>query len=83
MMCCLSCCRWSSLIVACCVSCVVMHFGKSVVSIALMFFLLPGILSSLFFMWFCLDSQYVMNRSGPDLYYIPILYWWGSKYYAQ
>ena len=44
------------------------QFGMSVtVSIALMFIFIPGISSSLFALWFYLDSQ-SMNRSGPGLY---------------
>ena len=45
-------------------------------SCVLMFMFIPGISSSLFSLWFWLDSQSSMNRSGPGLYIILILYWW-------
>ena len=36
---------------------------------------MPGISASLFSLWFCLESQSVMNRSGQGLYMILTLYW--------
>ena len=48
-----------------------MQFGMYVVRcIALMFIFMAGISSSLFSLWFCLDSQSAMNRSDPGLYII-------------
>ena len=56
---------------------IAMQFGMSVsVSIALMLIFIPSISSSLFTLWFCLDSQSAMNRSGPGLKIIFTLYWW-------
>ena len=64
----LRCCRWSSLTVACCISCIVMQFTMFfAVPITLMFDFLPSISSSRFSLWFCLESQSAMNRSDPGL----------------
>ena len=50
--------RWLSLIVASCTSCIGMKFGVSVaLSIALILISISGILSSLFSLWFCLDTS--------------------------
>ena len=35
-----------------------------------MFMFIPGVSSSLFSFWFCLDSQAAMNKSGPDLFIV-------------
>ena len=44
--------------------------------ITLMFIFMPSISSSLFSLWFCLDSQSAMKRSGSDLYIVLTLCWW-------
>ena len=44
-------------------------------SIALMVMHLPGISSSPFVSWLCLDSQPMMNSYGPGLYSILMLFW--------
>ena len=70
-----SCCRSSSCDVACCNWCIVMHSGVFVVvCMTSIFNCMPGISASLFSAWSCLESQSVMNRSGPDLYMILTLY---------
>ena len=46
-----------------------------VVCIASIFSCMTGIFPSLFFLWFCLESQSAMNRSSPGLYMILTLYW--------
>ena len=43
-------------------------------TIALIVMHMPGISSSLFVLWLCLDSQCAMNCCGPGLYSILILY---------
>ena len=76
MMCFLSCCGRSSLTVVSCIYCIVMQFGMSfAVSMPLMFIFILGISSSLFSLWFYLDSQSALNRSGAYLYNILTLYW--------
>ena len=47
-----------------------------VACMASIFTCMPGIPVSLFSLWFCLDSQDAMNRSGPGFFYkILTLYW--------
>ena len=46
-----------------------------VVCMTSIFNCMPGISASLFSVWFCLESQSAMNRSGPGLYLILTLYW--------
>ena len=46
-----------------------------VVCMVLIFNCMPGISASSFSEWFCLESQSVMNRSGPGLYMILNLDW--------
>ena len=66
----------SSCDVACCNCCIVMQSGMFVViCLVSIFNCMPGISASLFSVWFCLESQSVMNRSGPGLYMILTLYW--------
>ena len=53
-----------------------MHSGMFiVVYMELMFTCIPGLSLSLFSLWFCLESQSAMKRSGPGLYIILPLYW--------
>ena len=53
------------------ISSVVMQSGMFVPdSIMLMVMHMPGICSSLFVSWLCLDSQSAMNSCGPGLYSI-------------
>ena len=62
--------------VASCSSCVVIHSGLFVVDCtALIFIHKTAISLSLFSLWFCLDIQSAINRSGPGLYMILTLYW--------
>ena len=46
------------------------------VSVAFILMPIPGISSSLLTIWPCLDSKSAMNRFGPGLYRILMLYWW-------
>ena len=41
----------------------------------LIFICMSGISTSLFSLWFCLESQSSINMSGPGLYMIQALYW--------
>ena len=71
----LSCCRWSSCEVACCNCCITMQSGMFVVVyMASTFNCMSGISSSIFSLWFCLESHLAMNRSGPGLFMILTLY---------
>ena len=75
MICSWRCCKYSSCEVVCCSSCLVMQSGiLVVVCMALIFRCIPGISASLFSLWFCLDSQSAMTRSGPGLYMMLTLY---------
>ena len=68
-------CKWSSCMVAWCNCCIDIHSGMfAAVCMANLHFML-GISASLFFLQLCLESQSVMNRSGPGLYNILTLIW--------
>ena len=74
--CSFSCCKWLSSDAAHCSSCIIMHSGMFiVVCMVLMCTCIPGISLSLFSLWFCLETQSAMKRSGPGLYIILTLYW--------
>ena len=76
MMSCMRHCRCWSWDIASCSLFIVIHCCMLVVDcIALTPNYIPGISSYLFFLWFCLDSQFTMNRSGPGLYMILTQYW--------
>ena len=45
------------------------------VCMTLLFNSIPGISVSLLSVWFCLESQSAMNKSGPGLYMALTLYW--------
>ena len=53
-----------------------MHSGMLVVvCVASIINCMPGISASLFFLWFCLESQPAMNKYGSGLYMILTLFW--------
>ena len=71
------CYKWLSCVVSCCSLHISMHCWMFVVvSMVLMLTYIPATSLSLFSLWFCLDSQSAMMRSGPSLYVILTLYWW-------
>ena len=72
----LRCCRCSSCDFTFCIPCTVIQSGiLVVVCMASIFNCIPGISASFFPLWFCLEFQSAMNRSGEGLYMILTLYW--------
>ena len=70
------CCRCWSWDVASYSSCIVIHCSMLAVNcIELILDHMPCISSSLFSLWFCLDSQSDINKSSPGLYIILTLCW--------
>ena len=64
-------CKWSPCEVACCNCCIDMYSQMFVtVCMGSTFTFMPDISVSLFSLWLCIESQSVMNRSSPGLYYI-------------
>ena len=55
----------------------IMHSGRSVhVPLAFMFKLIPGISSSQFSLYLCLDSQSTITNWGPGFYRTIMFYWY-------
>ena len=74
-------CKWLSCAVACCNCDIDIHSGMFVaVCMASKFTSMPGFSAPLLSVWFCLESQSVMNRSGPGciIFWLRIGVFWGE-----